>query len=83
MSMTGNNRSIEVLSGLQRRRRWSAAEMVAIAAETYEPGMTVSLVAGRYEIAPSQLLTSRKLASQGALTVAGTEVNDKTGSGGR
>jgi transposase len=71
--MTGNNPSIEVLSGPQRRRRWSAAEKVAMVAETYEPGVTVSLVARRHGIAPNQLFTWRRLASQGALTATGAE----------
>lgn len=73
MSMTGNNPNIEVLSGPERRRRWSAAEKVAIVAETYEPGMTVSLVARRHGIAPNQLFTWRKLARQGALTATGAQ----------
>jgi transposase len=40
-------------------------------AQTYEPGMTVSLVARRVGIAPNQLFRWRKLASQGALAAAG------------
>lgn len=73
MSMTGNNPDVEVLLGPERRRRWSAGEKVAIVAETYEPGMTVSLVARRHGIAPNQLFTWRKLARQGALTATGAQ----------
>lgn len=36
----------EVLSGVQRRRRWAPEEKVRIVEETYLPGMSVSLVAG-------------------------------------
>jgi transposase len=43
------NKEAEVL-GAERRRRWSAAEKVAMVRETYEPGMTVSLVARRHGI---------------------------------
>ncbi|RZI55476.1 MAG: hypothetical protein EOP14_06550, partial [Pseudomonas sp.] len=35
----------EVLSGVQRRRRWTPEEKVRIVEETYLPGLTVSLVA--------------------------------------
>ena len=71
MTMTNINPPIDVLSGPERRRRWTAAEKVAIVNETYEPGVTVSLVARRHGIAPNQLFHWRKLAAQGALTAAG------------
>ena len=69
--MTNTNPPIDILSGPERRRRWTAAEKVAIVNETYEPGVTVSLVAHRHGIAPNQLFHWRKLAAQGALTAAG------------
>ena len=40
-------------------------------AETHEPGVTVSLVARRHGVAPNQVFSWRRLAAQGALTVAG------------
>jgi len=70
MIITSNNVKSEVL-GVERRRRWSPAEKVAMVAETYEPGATVSLIARRHGIAPNQLFYWRKLAGQGALTAAG------------
>lgn len=70
MHMPSNRDKGEVL-GPERRRRWSAAEKVAMVAETNEPGATVSAVARRNGIAPNQLFYWRKLASQGALTAAG------------
>jgi transposase len=70
MNNTGNRDKGELL-GPERRRRWSAAEKIAMVAETYEPGTTVSLVARRHGIAPNQLFLWRKLAGQGALTAAG------------
>ena len=48
------NEEVEVLNP-ERRRRWSAAEKVAIVHETYQPGMTVSLVARRHGINPNQV----------------------------
>ncbi len=67
MNNTGNRDKGELL-GPELRRRWSAAEKIAMVAETYEPGTTVSLVARRHGIAPNQLFLWRKLAGQGALT---------------
>ena len=40
--------------------------------ETFEPGMTVSLVARRHGVAPNQLFTWRRLVVEGALTAAGS-----------
>ena len=48
MIMPSNSPVSEVLTGPVRRRRWAASEKLAIVAETYEPGMTVSLVARRH-----------------------------------
>ena len=73
MSMTGTNSKSEVLPGPERRRRWTPAEKLALVAETYEPGMSVSLVARRHGIAPNQLFTWRRLANQGALTATRAE----------
>jgi len=61
------NEEVEVL-GAERRRRWSAGENLAMVRETYEPGMTVSLVARRRRINPNQLFHWRKLERIGALT---------------
>jgi len=72
MFMTGTNVKGEILTGPERRRRWSPAEKVAIVQETYEPGVTVSLVARRHGLSPAQLFAWRRLASQGALTATGT-----------
>jgi transposase len=69
--MTGSSSKLEVLDGPQRRRRWTAAEKLAIVQETYEPDVTVSLVARRHGVAPNQLW--RKLAAQGALTATSAQ----------
>jgi transposase len=55
VSMTGKIERVEVITSVQRRRRWSAEEKAAIVQETYAPGMSVSLVAQRHRIAPNQL----------------------------
>jgi transposase len=62
---------VEIITSVQRRRRWTAAEKVRVE-ETFEPGMTVSLVARRHGVAPNQLFTWRRLVVEGALTAAGS-----------
>jgi len=43
--MTHPSDRIEVITSVQRRRRWAASEKVRMVEETLEPGATVSLVA--------------------------------------
>ena len=71
MSMTGKIEQVEVITSVQRRRRWSAEEKAAIVQETWAPGMSVSLVARRHGIAPNQLFTWRRLYASGALSAVG------------
>lgn len=71
MSMTGKIDRVEVITSLQRRRRWSAEEKAAMVQETWAPGMSVSLVARRHGIAPNQLFTWRRLYASGALSAVG------------
>jgi len=73
VSMTSTPDRVEIITSVQRRRRWSPSEKVRMVEETYEPGSTVSLVARRHGVAPNQLFTWRRLAAQGALTAAGAE----------
>lgn len=70
--MTNSSNCAEVITLVQRRRRWTAAEKVRMVKETFEPGMTVSLVARRHGVAPNQLFTWRRLVAQGSLTAAGS-----------
>jgi transposase len=71
--MTGSYPKAEVLTGPERRRRWSVAEKLEMIAESREPGVTVSLVARRRGVSPNQLFTWRRLAEQGALTATQAE----------
>jgi transposase len=71
--MSSHIPKIEVLSGPERRRRWSTAEKLTIVQETYEPDVTVSIVARRHGIQPNQLFAWRKLAAQGALTATASQ----------
>jgi len=74
--MTGNIDRVEVITSVQRRRRWSAEEKARIVQETYAPGMSVSLVARQHGVAPNQVFTCRRLYAEGALSAvaAGEEV---------
>jgi transposase-like protein len=56
---------IEVITSVQRRRRWSAAEKVRLVEETIQPGMSVSYVARRAGVAPSLLFKWRRLMLEG------------------
>ena len=69
--MTNTSDRIEIITSVQRRRRWTAAEKMRLVEQTFAPGMTVSLVARQNGIAPNQLFTWRRLAAQGALTATG------------
>jgi len=69
--MTGKIEQVEVITGVARRRRWSAEEKAAIVQETYASGLSVSLVARRHGIAPNQLFTWRRLYASGALSAVG------------
>ena len=74
MSTTSTNGPrVEVITSEQRRRRWAPAEKRSIVEETYLPGMSVSYVARKHGIAPSQLFYWRRRMEEGALTGVGSE----------
>ncbi|EMX3350436.1 TPA: IS3 family transposase [Escherichia coli] len=66
---------IDVL-GPEKRRRRTTQEKIAIVQQSFEPGMTVSLVARQYGVAASQLFLWRKQYQEGSLTAvaAGEQV---------
>ena len=68
MNTTRHTDSVEVILKDQRRRRWSLAEKAQLVRRTYEPGMSVSLLARQEGVAASLLFKWRKLERQGALT---------------
>src|SRR6201987_4521730 len=51
---------VEVITSVQRRRRWPTAEKIRLVEETMKPGMSVSYVARRAGAAPSLLQTGRR-----------------------
>jgi transposase len=54
------NGRVEVVTSVQRRRRWSVAEKEQLVAATLEPGGSVSAVAHEAGIHPSQLYGWRR-----------------------
>jgi transposase len=69
--MTGKIERVEVITSVERRRRWPAEEKARIVQETYAPGMSVSQVARQHGISPNQLFTWRRLYAEGALSAVG------------
>lgn len=65
--MTRRTETIEVITTDQRRRRWSIEEKSALVRRTYEPGMSVSLVARESGVSAGLLFQWRKLDREGAL----------------
>jgi len=65
--MARRTETVEVITTDQRRRRWSVQEKAALMRRTYEPGMSVSLVARQEGVAASLLFQWRRLEREGAL----------------
>ena len=74
----GGYRRIELITGTERRRRWSDEERAQILAESFEPGANISAVARRHGVSGGLLHCWRKqaraLAREGASSDAPTFV---------
>ena len=67
----------DILTGPERRRRWSLEEKARIVAESLAPGAVAGLVARRYNIHPNQLYGwRRELRLAGMATVAAATVQN-------
>ncbi len=64
---------VEVVTSVQRRRRFTPEQKRAIIEEAEQPGSSISIVARKYGINPSQVFTWRRLMQEGALVAAGAE----------
>jgi len=51
---------VEVITGIERRRRWSEEQKRAIVAESFAPGAVVSEVARRADVSPGQIYRWRQ-----------------------
>ena len=60
MSMTGKIERVEVMTSVQRRRRWSRAEKERIVAASLEPGAVASAVAREFGVHSSQVFRWRQ-----------------------
>ena len=58
----------EIIHSTNKRRRWTTSEKRDIVHETYQAGVTVSYIARKHGISPSQLFYWRRLMEEGALT---------------
>ncbi len=57
----------KIITSTERRRRWSSSEKKQMVLETYSPGVSVSQIARKYGITPSQLFYWRRLMENGGL----------------
>ena len=73
MTISNTVEAVEIFSNTQRRKRWAIIEKHKIVQETYQPGATVSYIARKHGIPPSQLFYWRKMMESGALTGIKTE----------
>jgi transposase len=55
VSPTARPQRIEVITGTERRRKWSAQQVAAIVAEGLTEGAVVSEVVRRHDLSPQQL----------------------------
>ena len=58
---------VEIITGRERRRRWSLQDEVRLVAETHEPGSMIRAVAARHGVCESLLFTWRRQAREGLL----------------
>lgn len=78
--MTNNSKNhspgqqtIEVITSVQRRRRWSAHQKISMIDETYESGESVSSIARKHGISASQLFTWKRQMETGGLTAVASD----------
>ncbi len=64
---------VEVITSVQRRRRFGPEEKRAMVEEAEQPGNSVSVVARKYSVNPNQLFRWRRLMREGALSAMGAE----------
>ena len=73
------NGRVEVITSVERRRRWSAAEKERLVAATLEPGVSVSTIAREAGIEPGQLYGwRRQLRARARVGFAPVQVTEPT-----
>ena len=71
MSSVNNINRIEVITGVQRQRRSTPEQKLELLKQTFEAGMTWSMVARQPGIAATQLFQWKKAYSEGTLVAVG------------
>ena len=61
---------VEIITGRERRRRWSVQDKLRLVAEMAEPGRRVRAVAARHGVCESLLFTWRRQVRDGVLVAA-------------
>ena len=61
---------VEIITGRERRRRWSLQDKMRIVAESNEPGSMIRAVAARHGVCESLVFTWRREAREGLLDPA-------------
>lgn len=74
LATSGATRRLEVLTGPERRRRYSASEKAELVAETLRPGACAARIARRHGLHPQQLYTWRRQARRGELALRDEDV---------
>lgn len=64
--------SVTVLGRVERRRRFSVEQKLAVVAEASPPGANISEIARRYDLVPAQVFKWRRLAELGVIGIPGT-----------
>ena len=64
--MTG----VTVLSGRERRRRWTSSEKLRLVAESLSAGLSVAEFARRHDVHPNMVHSWRRQARMGELSIA-------------
>ena len=73
MTVNNHHEPVEIISSTKKRKRWTPFEKQQIVNQTYHPGVTVSFIARKHGIPPSQLFTWRKAIESGGLTAVEKE----------
>lgn len=63
--------SVEILGRVERRRRFSTEQKLAVVAEATAPGASISDVARRHGLLPAQVFKWRRLAELGVIGIPG------------
>ncbi len=59
------DRAVEIITGRERRRRWSVEDKLRIVAETHERGTRITDVAARHGVYPSLVFSWRRQVREG------------------